>query len=160
MSFTGMRRSDEEWARVIADYKQSGMSMRAYGEMHGINKNTLSKHTRGNLGRSGRRGARGRNINEWKGLFQEQIESGLSVDVWCIENGISASAMHSAKRRLRSAEGKAAQNWMRVELGEEIRAGIPAGGSARIRFHDVEIEADGSYPTEKIVDLIEGLRQR
>lgn len=157
MSLMGLRRSDEEWAAIIEDYRRSGKSVRAYSQEKSINQKTLSNHTRGNRGIKSNVNIKRRNLDEWAILIRDQIISGLSLNDWCKEKGISVTAMRDAERKIRTAEAGKPQNWVQAEMAEEKNIPITNGGRILVRFSGVEIEADESYPTHKIAEMVERL---
>jgi hypothetical protein len=160
MGLTGVKRSADEWTGIINDYKRSGMSLRAYAKEHGINLKTLSNHTKSNHSRIKNQVGKKHSLDEWKALFRDQAASGLSIEVWCEEKGISACAMHSAKRRIKQSCGQTSRQWARVQLSGANTNSTLGAGQVTIRFSGIEIEADETYSAENIVALVEGLRRQ
>lgn len=153
----GVQRSEEEWSTIIEDYRRSGMSLCAYAQESGINLKTLSNHTNSNRSLKCDTKGRRRNLDEWAALIREQIISGLSVSDWCKEKGISEAAMRDAERKIRTAESQKPQSWVRAKMAPEKNIPESNEGRLLIRLSGIEIEADGSYPAQKIVDMIERL---
>lgn len=162
-SLMGVQRSEDEWKIIVEEYRRSGMSLRAYAEEKGIQLKTLSNHTRSNVSLKSKvlpaTKNRRRNLDEWAALIRDQILSGLSVNDWCKEKGISQAAMRDAERKIRTAENQKPQSWVQAHVTEGNSHKQLNEGRVLIRFPGVEIETEESYPAENIVFMIERLRQ-
>lgn len=177
-----IRRTKGEWLEIIEAFKESGKSMAAFSREYGINAKTLRSHVY-----SGKVGieepVKKRSLAEWGPLIDAQRNSGMKPAEWCRQHGIAPDTMRTAARRLKeSAETIEEKRW--VELGDESKISLVDAesnrwGSHRPYTHDkqtecnklgaqrfngiricaggLEIEADASYPAEKLSVLIERL---
>ena len=156
-----IRRSAEEWDRIIAEYRESGNSMAQWCKEHGINGKTMSARIT-KLGLSKRRGKHGRSREEWFSLIEEQKSSELPLDRWCNERGISPNGMRSAIKRLEAnplQEKK--QEWLQIPINMNAEEKNPIkSGIIRIMIGNVSLEADSDYPVEKLSSLISRLSEQ
>ena len=57
-------------------------------------------------------------LQQWRGMVQERMESGLSVRAWCAERGITEHVYYYRLRQLRLGACQALQEAQRMQLAE------------------------------------------
>ena len=159
------RRTKDEWIELVAEYRESGKTMKLFCEERGVNYKTFSScaHRMSLKGKTSN-GTGPRSPQEWLVLIAEQKASGKSRAAWCREHDVRPDAMTKAEKRLsaNSMEPASAPEWL--ELSPQVSTdAYPAVGdedasySVKIRTADLEIEAPANYPVEKLATLIRGL---
>ena len=156
-----VRRTKEEWEGIIAVYKESGQSQRAFCREQGLSVKTL----RANMCKSGAKESYTKNpparrsAEEWIRLISEQRASGMSRSEWCIKNEVKTEAMISAARRL-MAQNQKEPDSEGIEFKLVTEEENPPEKTScdnwgiRIRSGDLDIEVSADYPVEKLTDLI------
>ena len=81
---------------------------------------------------------------EWKSLIKEQSQSGKSIALWCVEQGVNAEQFYYRRSRGKLAASKSAdeRGFIRLDrseplellIGEKLRLRIPA------RFDGAEVK--------------------
>jgi transposase-like protein len=153
-----IRRTAEEWERIVEEYRRSGQTVTAWCKEHGVNAKTMGPHLREV---PGRRQQRKRSAEEWERLIEEQRSSGLSRNAWCRKHGVSADSMTSAEKRLSSQRPTTQRpEWVEYNAGGKGSEGLKGFGKRemsagmKIRAGGIEIEIDGQYPVEKVTELL------
>ena len=57
-------------------------------------------------------------LQQWRGMVQERMESGLSVRAWCAERGITEHAYYYRLRQIREVACQALESAQTVQLAE------------------------------------------
>ena len=57
-------------------------------------------------------------LQQWRGMVQERMESGLSVKAWCAERGITEHVYYYRLRQLRLGACQALQEAQTMQLAE------------------------------------------
>ena len=57
-------------------------------------------------------------LQQWRGMVQERMDSGLSVKAWCAERGITEHAYYYRLRQLRLGACQALQEVQTMQLAE------------------------------------------
>ena len=102
-------------------------------------------------------------VSEWKGLIQEQKESGMTIRAWCEQNGFRENTYYYWLKIIRAeaieqVEKNAAL--LRIELNELPEGkGEPQTKTERImvRINDAVIEFPLEIPVEQIAAFIRAL---
>ena len=157
-------RTKDEWTALVAEYRNSGKTMKSFCEEHGVNYKTFGNYAhRRSLKERTTSGTQSRSPEEWLTLIAEQKASGKSRAAWCRERDIRSDAMTKAEKRLmaNSMEPAPALEWLELNSQTNTDAS-PAGNedasyAVKIRTADLEIEAPANYPVEKLAILIRGL---
>jgi lambda repressor-like predicted transcriptional regulator len=156
---TVIKRSEEEWAAIIKEYNESGMSLTAFGQEKGISLKTLANHTRsGRMYPLGKAVPNKRTANEWAELMADMAASGLTQEEWCRQNGINKSALSSALRRKREG-GVHTQPLANPNRPAFVKVQAPgmaedtADGHIKIEMGGVVIDADSAYPIDALIML-------
>jgi len=164
------RRTKAEWAALVAEYRQSGKTMKSFCGERGINVKTFGNHAHKRQIMEGlpkgpyRKETGGRSSEEWLALITEQKASGKKRSAWCREHGIRPDAMTKAERRLkadsRQFTPKPAE-WLELSPQSDTETqpmeNENANSAVKIRMGDIEIEISASYPTEKLATLMRAL---
>lgn len=154
-----IRRTSEEWTKIVESYKKSGQTISAWCEEHGINAKTMSAHvlSEGTVKQKVKRTAQ-----EWGELIARQKRSGLGRSEWCRKHGVDSGLMARAERRQSTREqGTTDLTW--IELGVENQPAIApvkkeeTRWGVRIRSNGLEIEVHTEYPAAKLAVLLERL---
>ena len=112
----------------------------------------------------------------WTQIMQERQESGLSIKAFCDKVGIHQNVYHYWQRKLRAAAYKQISQVQQVEENSSKQAiqgftevkqlpspmYMPQTSIAQgisIKFANVELIADCSYPPEKLAVLIRALSE-
>ena len=90
-----VRRTKEEWLKLVEEYRKSGQVLSRWCEEHGINHKTMSGYTHMKPALSTKRSEQ-----EWIMLIAKQKASEMSREGWCRENNINPNSMLSAEKRL------------------------------------------------------------
>ncbi len=102
-------------------------------------------------------------ISEWKGLIQEQKQSGLSIKAWCEQNGFRENAFYYWLKIIRAetieqAEKNAAL--LRIEPAELPEGKVEPQTSTEkivVRVNDAVIELPLEMPVEQIAAFVKAL---
>lgn len=102
-------------------------------------------------------------VSEWKGLIQEQKESGMTIRAWCKQNGFRENTYYYWLKIIRAeaieqVETNAAL--LRIEPNELPEGkGEPQTKTERImvRINDAVIEFPQKIPVEQIASFIKAL---
>ena len=106
-------------------------------------------------------------LTHWAGIMRERAESGLNIKAYCRQIGISTNTYHYWQKKLRESacEQLAVAQERPVAFAEVKIANEPPALSAvgvgaenlHIEVSGVQITADSSYPTDKLVALLREL---
>jgi len=152
----GVSRTKDEWAEIVNLYRNSGQTMKAFCEERGINLKTLGNHVHPPA-----KVQATRSLEEWRTMIDAQNSSGRNRAAWCREHGVSEVAMRAAERRLKSLVDISEPEWVELWVPAKTYVNSPkedvGGGSIKIRYGKLEIEAHADYPMEKLGILFERL---
>ena len=73
-------------------------------------------------------------LQQWRGMVQERIDSGLSVKAWCAERGITEHVYYYRLRKLRQAACTALEQAQPIQLAEVPLAPKPEESHVRLRL--------------------------
>ncbi|MCC8051042.1 MAG: transposase [Clostridiales bacterium] len=120
-----------------------------------------------------------RSDQEWINLFQDCMDSGLTIKSWCRQHGITSKAFYYHRRQLRqrgydipqsssSGNTRIQQEAFCISLSDERLAvgNMPAGtgsstandAAVRIDFHGVSIEVSNHAAPDTITNTLSALR--
>lgn len=109
------------------------------------------------------------NLNLWSGRIAEQKASGLLVDEWCSQNGVSRNQFYYWKRQLKEA-------CLDSMLPDIVPITVPVtsqtpdntsctthttcttNSAIRITLPGIYLEVDNSFPTDMLLDIIKAVR--
>jgi transposase-like protein len=109
-------------------------------------------------------------LSHWAQIFQERVESGLSIKTFCKQIGISGNTYFYWQRRVREAaceqiaELNPAQKSLPAPVFAEVSVCEPPAlppmksvSQLRIEVAGMQITADSGYPTESLAALLREL---
>jgi lambda repressor-like predicted transcriptional regulator len=158
------KRSKEEWAVLVGEYKRSGQPLAPWCKAHGVSAKTMSNHTKSN--HTNKRKLSKRTPEEWSLLLADLADSGLSLSEWCRKNGLNENAVYSAQHRMamKTASSKdlsAKQDRASfVRVHRAIPDDTPESGFIKATVSDIRLEADAKYPIKQFYELITRLREQ
>jgi hypothetical protein len=159
----GTKRTKEEWAILINEYKKSGEPLATWCNAKGVSAKTMSNHTKSNLTNK-RKPSVKRTIEEWRLLLSDLESSNLSQSEWCRKNGLNENSVYSAQYRLAKSVGEAKRTpaYMNGAGFIRVQPTLPdetvLSGCVKIAVKEVSLEANSEYPVEQLYTLIRGLR--
>ena len=151
-----VKRTPEEWASILEEFKESGQTQAGWSREHGISAKTLQNHIREE---SRKKQSIKRSAEEWSILISKQKASGMNRTAWCRKHRISADSMTSAEKRINACnQDTPGPEWVELSLGADAAADPThrenANSSVKIRCSGIEMEIDADYPVEKLALLI------
>jgi hypothetical protein len=107
MAGTKSLHTDEEWAELIEEQKNSGLSKHQWCITKGLNQRTFTDAiTRQQIREAypdyGNNYTKARSDADWQALINEEEQSSLGHEEWCIQNNINWRSMTAAKNRIKN----------------------------------------------------------
>lgn len=133
------RRTNEEWVKLVNQQQASGLQAEPWCEKNGVNFYSMAD-AKSRIRKLGLLPPPEKNKNEkWLKLVSQQRASGLTMEAWCIENGIKLATMADRITQLR-----------KIGLITEPR---PAGGRYCERHKTTELRKCEQRQATKWVEI-------
>ena len=108
-------------------------------------------------------------MSQWAQIVKERVDSGLSVDEFCVTTGISRNSYYYRLRKLRetaceqvtqlqeSSQELAVPAFTEVKLSGISSLQFETGRRIQIEVGQCKISADAGYPTQSLAALLREL---
>ena len=108
-------------------------------------------------------------MSQWAQIVQERVDSGLSVDEFCVSIGISRNSYYYRLRKLRETAYERIEQlhqgqremvvptFAEVKLPETPSLQFETGRRIQIEIGHCKITADAGYPTQSLTALLREL---